>query len=749
MKKLIALTLCCFSAMLVSSQNIGIGTTTPNVNAALEIKASNKGLLMPRLSTTARKNMPAVPKGMIVFDSTYNSFYYHDGSKWRPVSDNNPDSLLTDNGLIPRVTANMSAVASTNAISGTLYDNGGPSANYANNSTNQYTVEPTLKKDSTIALSYKVIVEEMNLESPYDSLEIYVSGDYEHRQVFTGNRTGTFYFPVFGRYLEFVFKSNGVNNLPGFKIRWGLMTTNIDASEPPPSYGWYFNFPKIAVRGGTHLNNGWAADSLGILSFAYGYNTKAKGEASFAIGSLARAGGSAAAAIGYEVNARGTGSLASGYYTYAGGDYSVAMGEGSRALSHYSVAMGENAIASDYNAVAMGSYVTASGWGAVAMGNGAIASGGGSFATGSATKATGHFSVAMGSNSEANGESSVAFGKNNKANGPGSTALGLSTTALGTSSTALGQSTVANGINATAMGFSTLAAGTSSLAAGNSAIANGQSAVALGTNVTAGADYSLATGQNSFATGLGAMAMGWYNTSGSERSVSVGSVNSVTAPFAFGIGSLLNVAGTYATAMGTRMIIPDYAPGSFGIGDLEYSTNPVDHTILAVPNQMVTRFRGGYFFMSSANAPNGTESQRTGVKINPGQNSWSAISDVRLKEKFEPVNGEDILDKIAGMPLTTWNYKGQDAKTFRHYGPMAQDFFAAFGKDRYGMIGCDTLINQQDFLGVNLVAIQALEKRTATYKEENKQLKEQVESLKVTNELLIRRLDALEKRMRR
>lgn len=43
---------------------------------------------------------------------------------------------------------------------------------------------------------------------------------------------------------------------------------------------------------------------------------------------------------------------------------------------------------------------------------------------------------------------------------------------------------------------------------------------------------------------------------------------------------------------------------------------------------------------------------------------------------------------------------------------MAQDFYKAFGHDELGEIGCDTLINQQDFLAVNLIAIQALEKRT-------------------------------------
>ena len=38
-----------------------------------------------------------------------------------------------------------------------------------------------------------------------------------------------------------------------------------------------------------------------------------------------------------------------------------------------------------------------------------------------------------------------------------------------------------------------------------------------------------------------------------------------------------------------------------------------------------------------------------------------------------------MLIKIRGLSLTSWNYLGQDSKQFRHYGPMAQDFFAAFG----------------------------------------------------------------------
>ncbi|MEO7308964.1 MAG: hypothetical protein ABIX01_01090 [Chitinophagaceae bacterium] len=56
---------------------------------------------------------------------------------------------------------------------------------------------------------------------------------------------------------------------------------------------------------------------------------------------------------------------------------------------------------------------------------------------------------------------------------------------------------------------------------------------------------------------------------------------------------------------------------------------------------------------------------------------------------------------------------------------MAQDFYAAFGKDKYGTIGNDSSINQADFLGINFIAIQALEKRTTELKNEISEVKNQ------------------------
>ena len=97
--------------------------------------------------------------------------------------------------------------------------------------------------------------------------------------------------------------------------------------------------------------------------------------------------------------------------------------------------------------------------------------------------------------------------------------------------------------------------------------------------------------------------------------------------------------------------------------------------------------------------------------------AFTAVSDKTKKENFQPVDGEEVLGKIRGFELTSWNFIGHDPKEFRHYGPMAQDFFAAFGHDGLGQIGSETTINSGDIAGILMIAVQALEKRTAELKQ--------------------------------
>jgi hypothetical protein len=102
------------------------------------------------------------------------------------------------------------------------------------------------------------------------------------------------------------------------------------------------------------------------------------------------------------------------------------------------------------------------------------------------------------------------------------------------------------------------------------------------------------------------------------------------------------------------------------------------------------------------------------VTMIEGEVAFTASSDKTRKENFKPVDGEEVLGKIRGFELSSWNFIGHDPKKFRHYGPMAQDFFAAFGHDGLGQIGSETTINSGDLAGILMIAV--LEERTAELK---------------------------------
>ncbi len=349
-----------------------------------------------------------------------------------------------------------------------------------------------------------------------------------------------------------------------------------------------------------------------------------------------------------------------------------------------------------------------------------------SVAIGSNNIASGSSCIAIGSQVSAKGTSAIAIGTaGSVSNGFFSIALGSGVTSSGSSSIAMGSSTISSGNNTTAMGNYTMATNPSATAMGAFTEASGYVSTAMGYISKATGNYSTAMGETSIASGEVSTAMGYNTTASGYLSTATG--NNTTA------------SGTASTAMGSYVSTSNMS-GAFAIGD--NSTTTVMQSFVA--NGFRARFASGYRLFTTSDVT-------VGAFLNAGANSWAALSDKRMKENFRTVNGEDFLMKISRIPLTTWNYIGQNLKTFRHYGPMAQDFFAAFGKDELGAIGCDTLINQQDFLGVNLIAIQALEKRTSDLKMENvrqsetlNELKIQNEAYKISNEKLQARLKRLE-----
>ena len=123
----------------------------------------------------------------------------------------------------------------------------------------------------------------------------------------------------------------------------------------------------------------------------------------------------------------------------------------------------------------------------------------------------------------------------------------------------------------------------------------------------------------------------------------------------------------------------------------------------------------------------------TGVLPAPGGGSWTSVSDRDAKENVEPVDTSAVLEHLVSLPLSTWNYKEQP-DSIRHMGPMAQDFYAAFGLG----LG-DKTIDTIDPDGVALAAIQGLR---SIVKDNEDRLAEQDAEVDELRERLVR-LEAL------
>jgi hypothetical protein len=97
-------------------------------------------------------------------------------------------------------------------------------------------------------------------------------------------------------------------------------------------------------------------------------------------------------------------------------------------------------------------------------------------------------------------------------------------------------------------------------------------------------------------------------------------------------------------------------------------------------------------------------------------------SDRNLKANFQPVDRAEVLNKVAALPVSEWNYK--DDPGTRHIGPMAQDFYAAFG------LGTDDKhIATVDADGVALAAIQALNAKLQEKESEIRKLELRLQQL--------------------
>lgn len=250
----------------------------------------------------------------------------------------------------------------------------------------------------------------------------------------------------------------------------------------------------------------------------------------------------------------------------------------------------------------------------------------------------------------------------------------------------------------------------------------GQHSTAFGLNTFAVGQYSFAAGSGAEATGIASTAFGLNARAVGNYSTAFGATTRAGGDFSLAGGGATNADGYASTALGFFAEATTAAPGSFVYGDA--STQAAGGFVRSIsPNQFLVRASGGVVFWSS---PATVYPTSPGVILFTNTSAWSSLSDVNSKENFGDLADEEVLSRIARMPVRQWNYKAQGA-AIRHMGPTAQDFHAAFG------LGEDPRrISTIDADGVALAAVRALEART-----------------RATNERLTRENDDLRARLAR
>lgn len=210
------------------------------------------------------------------------------------------------------------------------------------------------------------------------------------------------------------------------------------------------------------------------------------------------------------------------------------------------------------------------------------------------------------------------------------------------------------------------------------------------------------TGTNTFVTGLGAASrLTVYGTSGIDTSKFTG------------------LGFQYYTGSGEGAIMSSYDDG---VGFITFYTKP--SFLQPIAQRMIIGTTGnvGIGNVNPTNLLMVANARCDG-------STWINASDRNLKENFSPIDPEQILTKVAALPLTQWNYKSDAGHP--HLGPVAQDFYAQFS------LGADNKsITTVDEGGVALAAIQGLNHKVEVQATELKEKDARIAALeKAVNEL--------------
>ncbi len=257
-----------------------------------------------------------------------------------------------------------------------------------------------------------------------------------------------------------------------------------------------------------------------------------------------------------------------------------------------------------------------------------------------------------------------------------------------------GGSVASGGANTVQADFGTVAGGVANSAGIYSTVAGGVSNSASG-------DYGtvLGGGSNTASAGYNAVLGGGANTASGYASLAAGLGAQATFDFSF-------VWSGWALGGATSFSSNQFQIGADHGLDVEYCSHRTDS--------------GGTCWVVIGDVVSGQAiATSTGAYLSSG-GIWTNNSDRTLKTDFTPIDAQAVLAKVVQLPIDEWRYKSEEGQ--RHLGPVAQDFYSAFG------LGADEKhITTLDEGGVALAAIKGLNAKVEQQQRETAELRERVQ----------------------
>jgi trimeric autotransporter adhesin len=683
MKKITLLLLAAFIAVSSFAQNTfpasgsaGIGTTTPNASALLDIESTSQGLLVPQMTLVQRNAIATPATGLMIYQTNSTpGFYYYNGDTWTAlkgkaytagtginvsgtiITNTAPNQIVTlDGGGGITISGVYPNYTISNAGSGGSWSlNGNSGTNAATNF-----IGTTDNQD----LVFKVD------DDPAGRIDNFYAGTY------LGFESGANTFTAFG------------NSAFGFRA----LASNISGTS------------NTAIGASTLSNNTTGSDNTTTGYFSL--NANSRGNKNTAIGSTVLpydstgSGNTAVGASTLGLNSSGFSNTAVGIYALSNNKTSsnlVAVGDSALYLNSasFNTAVGSKAGLNNGFGQNNSYFGFESGLGNTNGQNNSYFGfkSGYSDNMGSSNTAVGYEALFL----IMNGNENVAVGNEALQNttGNGNTAIGtdsLLSNGIGNYNVAVGASSLFHNLikgSLVAVGDSALYNNGIGESAPNDAIANvAVGSKALFANTTGRANSALGY-QSAFAntTGIHNTSCGYFalrtNTTGSDNTTVGYSADVASAALsnatAIGSGALVSLSNC--------IVLGNATVTKVGVGVTPSTAN-------------IIQFAG------------------TTAKLTTG-GVWTNASDKKLKDNFQKQTGKTILDKVNQLDIERWHYIA-DKEPVTHIGPVAQDFYNLF------KVGDDTTISTIDPAGIALLAIQELSAQNDSLKQNNAGMQKQL-----------------------